>query len=82
MKGITGIKLEMAAAVSTWKELPSYSKMQTILVKEALRRCNNNRTRAAKMLGINRKTVVRILQRQAENACAAEKSGPAGSGKF
>ncbi|MCP4714612.1 MAG: hypothetical protein GY868_05790, partial [Deltaproteobacteria bacterium] len=34
-----------------------------LLVAEALRRCGGNQTRAAKMIGISRQTMIRYLKK-------------------
>ncbi|MCP4348462.1 MAG: sigma-54-dependent Fis family transcriptional regulator [Desulfobacterales bacterium] len=53
-------------SVSSWKRLPTVKEITTMLIIEALKRSDNNKSIAAQMLGISRQTLVKHVKEDDE----------------
>ncbi len=50
---------EEGISISAWKKLPTIRQVTKMLITEALKRTNNNKSIAARLLGITRQTLVK-----------------------
>lgn len=53
---------EESISIASWKKLPTIKQVSKMLINEALKRTNNNRSIAARLLGITRQTLVKHLR--------------------
>jgi len=52
----------MMLSTESFEKLPALDEMKIALIKEALKRTNNNNSMAAKMINISRQSIIRILK--------------------
>jgi len=57
-------KSTTSGSLSDWSTLPTLKEMETLLVREALQRCNKNKSCAGELLGVTRQTIAKLCNDQ------------------